>query len=150
MLSLTFFHVLLRYISPREGTETTTKCSLVYVYDIEIYKSPRGDGNTSYVSPNLIIFVTLRYISPREGTETILRKSKSVPAIEIYKPPRGDGNLITPIPCIFILFIEIYKSPRGDGNFNSYLTHLLNELRYISPREGTETFFMRFSRPRNI
>ena len=63
---------LLRYISPREGTET--------VY---------GDGWMNVEEQ------TLRYISPREGTETMPNSCAYQTLeliIEIYKSPRGDGN----------------------------------------------------------
>ena len=85
--------MVLRNISPRQGTEThpvarwaignsiekykspTGDGNLVSFFDtslsfIEKYKSPTGDGNVIFDMSIQIRVVLLRNISPRQGTET--------------------------------------------------------------------------------
>ena len=109
--------MVLRNISPRQGTETVSYCSLHNIQFIEKYKSPTGDGN--------------------DGKNYVMKDPIN---IEKYKSPTGDGNCVAGTPDRHKSLSLRNISPRqGTETFLTSLLICSSVLRNISPRQGTET-----------
>ena len=124
-----------RYLSPREGTETSIGMVLKSLWCVQMPYSPGGDGNRLAISCGNL-FWTFKYLTPREGTEKepSMRQYSKLVAVQIYQAS-----------CLTHHSVQIPCSPRGDGNQLVEFVHFhCLPFRHPTPREGTEALDMKY------